>query len=175
MHCTSCGTKLGSFDKYCAKCGNAVHAHSPRNRESRLRPEFLNTEGIEQYKALLLAKQDASRRKRSIVQLVVLIIIFILGVLDLAQPGVTTGNLVISLLPRLFIGLFFILFFSIIVTSNALSEKDYYSLRGSRNSKGEHQCLHCGHRGIYVKGQYKSMNKHHTCSKCKSYHFTTNS
>lgn len=48
-----------------------------------------------------------------------------------------------------------------------LSEKEYYSFTGSRTVNGDHQCLFCGHKGIYKKGEYGTQNVYASCSKCK--------
>jgi len=46
-------------------------------------------------------------------------------------------------------------------------------LPGSRGNDGDHRCIHCGHRGIHVRGEYRINLRHHGCSKCKNALFTT--
>lgn len=59
-----------------------------------------------------------------------------------------------------------------------LRRAQYYRLPGARCDNGDHRCVHCGSRsaegrGIYTRGQYKSNNKFHECSKCKELLFVS--
>ena len=44
---------------------------------------------------------------------------------------------------------------------------EYYSIAGSRFENGEHRCIHCGHKGIWRKGRYRTSNVYSFCSKCR--------
>jgi hypothetical protein len=52
------------------------------------------------------------------------------------------------------------------------TKDEYYSLPGSRNESGEHRCVHCGKRGIFNRGEYKTDLTHANCSQCKRHLFT---
>lgn len=53
------------------------------------------------------------------------------------------------------------------VDFSAFNEREYYSVPGSKDARGQHRCIHCGHRGIYKHGKYKSNTKFSDCSKCR--------
>jgi hypothetical protein len=49
--------------------------------------------------------------------------------------------------------------------------RHYYGIPGSRDARGEHRCIHCGNKGIYRKGKYKTDNVYANCSKCQHFLF----
>lgn len=51
--------------------------------------------------------------------------------------------------------------------STYMSQSEYYSIPGSTDDRGEHLCVHCGNRGIFRKGKYKTNNSYANCSKCQ--------
>jgi len=183
MHCTQCGTKFRPDDKFCAKCGTpaaavqrrpqertAQGAERPaRNQERTARGPFSNAEGVAQYDALLAKKQARAAR---IARVVVLVIWGGWAVLALLN-SLSAKGFASYLLTSGVIALVLTAFSLCWVSGPSLSEREYYAFTGSRNSAGEHQCIHCGHRGVYIKGQYRTNLQHHNCSKCKKYLYTT--
>lgn len=58
--------------------------------------------------------------------------------------------------------------FSLIgLTKTENNEQEYYSLPNTKNDNGQHQCLFCGHRGIYKSTIYKTNTVVSKCSKCE--------
>jgi len=49
-----------------------------------------------------------------------------------------------------------------------LTEAEYYVLPGSRDTRGEHRCIHCGHPGIYRSSPYETNHTNADCSKCRT-------
>lgn len=66
----------------------------------------------------------------------------------------------------------FIIIFGIICLVNSiniqLTAKQYYKIKGTENTNGEHQCIFCGNRGIYRSTIYKTNTVQCKCSKCKN-------
>jgi len=52
-----------------------------------------------------------------------------------------------------------------------LTNKQYHALVGTQNNSGEHQCVFCGHKGIYRSTPYKTNITECRCSKCKEHLF----
>lgn len=52
--------------------------------------------------------------------------------------------------------------------SGRLREHEYEQISHARMPDGQLRCIHCGNRGIYVRGQYKSNLKQHECTRCRS-------
>lgn len=177
MHCTQCGNKLNSNDKYCASCGAEVSKPSPRNRNQRSnaerapRPPFSNKEGVAQQEQLLALKKKQTTKRRLIV---IPIIWGIALTIWLKNYYGHDGGVMLSSLLACMGGAAFVSIFGLAMTEKGgVTSDEYYRFVGSRNAAGDHQCIFCGGRGHYVKGQYATNWRHHNCPKCGKYHFST--
>jgi uncharacterized paraquat-inducible protein A len=61
-----------------------------------------------------------------------------------------------------------LMLFILIPGTVRLTEDEYYSLSGSRDSQGNHSCVHCGARGVYRHSPYKTNHTDADCPKCKA-------
>lgn len=166
-HCTQCGYSIAANDRFCGKCGAPLHgSQTTRQRygeERRRRPEFvaaLKTEEGQRAFQELQARKAASSRTALWAALALAAVMAGGGFLFSKPDTAAVIGIVSAVL-------------AVVGTMCALSlrswsEADYYSIPGSRDSTGEHRCIHCGHRGIYRHGQYKSNTKYADCSKCKA-------
>lgn len=71
------------------------------------------------------------------------------------------------------IGLPFAMFAAVLgfLHGRKVRESEYYALPHSRDYAAQHRCIHCGNRGIYRKGEYRSTNTYAYCSKCGAFLF----
>lgn len=172
--CKKCGTKTHQNDDFCSKCGCNLKAENTNSTSSAPRPRGTGFESRERNVMVPAmqtadgkARYEAINKKYLVRRLVGYSLTAVLALLAcLLAYGTKTGMLWV--LPGL------ISVISIVVAATARwDEADYYSVPGSRDINGEHRCIHCGHRGIYKRGEYKTNNEHAQCSKCKV-HFWTN-
>lgn len=170
MHCTQCSASMSRSDKFCAACGHPAR-RAPRSAQPR--PVFSNADGAAQHLALQADKARRARKRCGVAFLVYLVAGAAWIVNQAAGHDLRAANLfalvgmtyAIGLVPLFIIGAF--------LAGTAVSSDEYYAVTGSRNGEGEHQCVHCGHRGIYVRGEYRTNYRHHNCSRCKQYLYTT--
>lgn len=171
--CKKCGTQTHSSDAFCAKCGfnlktETAHRSSPQERprgagfEVKSRnaalPALQTAEGKARYEKV----ESMYRTRRQICYLIALA----LGAFAYSI-GFEARNVPLLITT----GILFITSLSVAVCAR-WKEADYYSIPGSRDINGEHRCIHCGHRGIYRQGEYKTNNEHAKCSKCKEHLWT---
>jgi len=168
MHCTQCSHRLGAADKFCAGCGHAVSGNRPPDRP---RQPFSNPAGKAAHAALMVAKEERVLRRGMVLGVLYLVVPGLVGLTVLARPGPDMWSTVASCYV---FGLIPFAVFALLLMNKRVSEDEYYGLPGSRGSDGGHRCIHCGHRGIYVRGEYRTNFRHHNCSKCKTNLFTTN-
>lgn len=178
-HCKDCGAQIGANDAFCGSCGanQNVRQNAPRfegspsnnrnegggNRQPRpRRPEWiaaLKTDaGRAKYKEITdrIYGRQLKSLGAAVIGVVVALASWMLGVPVLAiASGVTA---VIAFL---------------VYQSAGFGSDDYYSIPGSRDESGEHHCIHCGKwKGIYYEGEYKTSNKHASCTGCRTHLFT---
>lgn len=96
-------------------------------------------------------------------------LILVAAVTVAAQFVLTTVPLQLIVLVTMSLGCFQ---FAATGFNRSIRHNDYYTLPGSQFERGDHRCIHCGHRGrdgrgIYTHGKYRSSTKYHECSKCK--------
>lgn len=178
-HCKDCGAQIGAIDAFCGSCGTNQNARQNvtrseggpsnnrneggSNRQPRpRRPEWiaaLKTDaGMAKYKEI--TARIAARQLKSLVVAVIGVVValasWVLGVPLLAIASVVTA--IIAFL---------------VFQSAEFGSDDYYSIPGSRDANGEHHCIHCGKwKGIYYEGEYKTNNKHASCTGCRTHLFT---
>jgi hypothetical protein len=138
------------------------NSYRARGGASARRPKFVpalqTPEGKAAYDAIVARKQAARARRRKIGMVIGCSVL----VAAIAAAGMNKE------LEYVFFGVVALLFIVLIASGSvAWSEADYYSVPGSRDDDGEHRCIHCGGRGIYRHGEYKSVSKYADCSKCK--------
>ena len=170
MHCTQCSHRLTSIDKFCGRCGHPVSGNVVKGGTPR--KPFSNAEGVAGYAALVEAKHQRAIRRWRILTVIYLVVAGFAGLMNSgyrAGGGLHWGAFVITYI----IGLIPFTVLGLILTGRNISKEEYEALPGSRRTDGGHQCVHCGHRGIYVKGEYRTNLRYHNCSKCKSYLYTT--
>lgn len=160
MSCTNCDTSLAPEAQFCSKCGEPAD-----RRQSRQQPKHRHQraegspEGQARYAAEIAKKEAATRSMKSkwraflIVALAVMAGLgFLLDTANVALPCVIA---------------FVLILLSFGAVNERLTEEEYYALPGSRDSSGEHSCIHCGHRGVYRHSPYRTSHTDADCSKCK--------
>lgn len=170
MHCTQCSNSMTRFDKFCAVCG---HPARPIPRGPKPRPAFSNATGAAQHTALQAENARRARRRCGIAMLVYLVAGAVWIASQVAQHEMRPANLFMLVALTYAIGLVPLILVGAFLANTAISRDNYYALPGARNGDGEHQCVYCGNRGIYVRGQYRTNYRHHNCSRCKQYLYTT--
>lgn len=48
---------------------------------------------------------------------------------------------------------------------------EYVTLPGATDATGKHRCVHCGHRGVYCKGEYATSFRYSECTGCRKHLF----
>lgn len=142
--CPECGSKRGHNTNVC-NCGFEYN----RQRKNLYTPK---EEHIKEFK-----DKRGSKRKTLAIGTLIITLIFIF----LFQSSEAVFFLGFAGLVMLYHSL-----------NSQLSEKTYHSLAGSKNERKDHQCLFCGHPGIYRSTIYKSNTVVCRCSKCKEILFT---
>lgn len=166
MHCTQCSHSISADDKFCAKCGHPV---SRQQTHHKPRAPFSNPAGVAGYAALVAEKEKVAARRWTVLTGIYLVVAGIVGLSSGASHNsggtAIVMSYVIGLIPLVIVGQ--------LLTNKLVSSAEYYALAGARGAGGDHQCIHCGNRGVYVQGQYRTNLRHHSCTKCKSHLFTT--
>lgn len=171
--CRKCGFRVEDGDAFCSKCGTKLTTESIQSASSTRRqrgsyhddnsrksivPAMQTTEGRARFEAIE-KKYDT---RRNVYYSIAIICVILACVIAYQFQGE-----LLWILPVI-IGII-----AILIASNlGWTEADYYSIPGSKDSNGEHRCIHCGHRGIYRHGEYKTNNEHAKCSKCKEHLWT---
>jgi hypothetical protein len=175
--CRKCGTELGQVDFFCGKCGMPRNGNrsndNTRNQESHQRSKAPRVNAMETKEGRarfdeIVNKKNASasaQRKRRWIICIFLLSICVASALFASVFQVRVWFLVSGVL----------FFASLLKGSHALNtapdywtQADYYSIPGSRNQQGEHNCIYCGNRGIYTHGAYASSIEYSDCSRCKT-------
>jgi hypothetical protein len=171
MDCGKCGAQVRHGDRFCAKCGTPFQGdrrrhpaqaseQSPPRRQAFV-PALETPAGREAFNAIVLLKRARAQRKRKSFFVTALVLAFAAAVVYLVSAE---GNL---LTVEITGGLAaFCLLASAVLGPADWTSGEYYLVPGSRDASGEHRCIHCGHRGIFRKGQYKSNEVEANCSKC---------
>jgi len=170
MHCTQCSHGIRAGDKFCAKCGHPV---SGQKTQHKPRAPFANPTGVAEYAALVALKNKIASRRWAVLVGIYVVLAGFIGVISAAPEFAAHRNGWGTIGMTYVIGLVILAFVGAFLTQRFVSSDEYYAMAGSRGASGEHQCIHCGHRGIYVKGEYRTNYRHHSCTKCKSHLFTT--
>lgn len=177
-HCKYCGAKIDTNDAFCGKCGanqtgggNAKRLEGSlsnnRNERSENRPsrarrsEWIPALRTEAGRAKFTEIETRHAKRRSTC-FAVLGLCALGGVGSLAASFPIFGGLCVVIA---FITIFMLM-------GSHMSEGDYYTIPGSRDDNGKHRCIHCGHVGIYRKGEYKTNNTHAQCSSCATHLWT---
>lgn len=173
--CTQCRAHVSAGDRFCSRCGHAMDATGDSVRASAAnqgarspgRPVF--TPALKTPEGMAVAAAIDARRTRltriAQISVSVAISVGIAAYLSTAHAA--------SLWPHAFgiwaCGTAFATTLAwVALDMRAWSERDYYSVPGSRDEQGEHRCIVCGHRGIYRHGKYKSDAEYADCAKCKT-------
>jgi hypothetical protein len=168
--CWDCSTALDPTAAFCSNCGRQVRSKGgnvPRNEGlSQLRKgqeDALKKQSKDELVALKERIIQAARaRNRSLLPLLAGLVCFLLGAyfvnggwgnLYVIIPGVSAFALMLDMAHH--------------NGQRWLYQAEYYSIAGSRDNDGKHRCISCGHKGIYVQGQYRTNAKFSSCSKCK--------
>jgi hypothetical protein len=154
--CSDCGTKLPSDAGFCPGCGLAL-GEKPKPTKEENSAQLL-ADGKADYEAMReKIRQDAKRSGLGCIPFLVIIIGVSVYLYDVYPVLTLVGVLLpISIALQLY------------KPNRWLVADEYYSLRGSRDSKGHHRCVFCGAGGIYRHGEYKSSNTFAKCSKCQA-------
>ena len=62
--------------------------------------------------------------------------------------------------------------FATLAFVSRIQKKHYYAIPHSRDPQGQHRCIFCGHRGIFLKSQDRANRTHNHCSRCEELLFT---
>jgi uncharacterized membrane protein YvbJ len=170
MHCTKCSNAIRTGDKFCAKCGHPVSAQKSHHKP---RAPFSNPAGVAEYAALVALKNKIASRRWAVLVGIYVVAAGFIGAVSAAPEFAAQKSGWGTIGMTYVIGLVVLAIVGTLFTQTRVSSDEYYSMTGSRRENGDHQCIHCGHRGIYVKGEYRTNNRHHSCTKCKSHLFTT--
>lgn len=170
MHCTQCSHVVRAGDKFCANCGRPV---SGQKSHHKARAPFSNPVGVAEYAALVALKNKIASRRWAILIGVYVVVAGFIGAASAAPEFAAHKNGWGTIGMSYVIGLVVLAVIGTLLTQKMVSSDEYYAMTGSRAESGDHQCIHCGHRGIYVKGEYRTNYRHHSCTKCKSHLFTT--
>jgi hypothetical protein len=170
MHCTQCSHAISTGDKFCAKCGHPVTRQKTHHQP---RAPFSNPAGVSGYAALVAQKDKTASRRWAVLIVIYLIVAGIVGFSAAAREFAAHKNGWMAIFMSYTIGLVPLAIVGSFLINKMVSSGEYYALPGSRGPAGDHQCIHCGHRGVYVQGQYRTNFRHHSCTKCKSHLFTT--
>lgn len=172
--CTQCRAHLEAGDRFCSRCGHTSGAAGERSRSDAARreprapsrppfaPALKTPEGLAAATAI-----DARRARLTLIVRVSCTLAVSVGLAAyLLTNKATTGSNALA-----FWGGGTAIAAAIAwlgINLRSWSERDYYSVPGSRDEQGEHRCIGCGHRGIYRHGQYASNAEYANCSKCKT-------
>lgn len=168
--CWDCSTALDPTAAFCSNCGRQVRSkgsHVPRNeglsQQSKAQEDALKKQSQDELVALKDRITQAARaRNRSLLPVLAGLVCFLLGAylvkdgwdnLYVFISGVSAFALMIDMFNH--------------NGQRWLYPAEYYSIAGSRDNKGEHRCISCGHKGVYTQGQYRTNAKFSSCSKCK--------
>lgn len=177
MNCFKCNHEIQRSDKFCPNCGKDLRpklrrqpAQSPEKEpfigdgvrfHGRTRPEqtsrlaFPNAETDAAYERALQARiaKNRSQRTTLVVALaaVVLVVTYAAGILTGFWPWVAA----LAVCALLFLPV-----------DSLLLESEYRSLPHAVMDNGRPRCIHCGNKGIYIRGRYKSNLKTHECTRC---------
>lgn len=160
--CGHCGTPLPTQAQFCSGCGTSTGKKPRRSNSGQSAQRFQGSpEGQAKYVALIEAKTSRNARLRRMFRIVLLVLagVFLAGATlvhsdDFIFPAVICGVL---------------LLLSLLGSSKVrLTEAEYYTLPGSRDARGEHHCIKCGHPGIYRSSPYQTNHTHADCSKCRT-------
>lgn len=166
-HCTACGQPSTSAAKFCGSCGASMFAQTdtrPRRaqRDAPARSQG-SAAGQAAFRELVNLKWARARRLRWIGRIMLFAIVLVCG------AGLASGDnrsdtfLFVGFLP------FFLFLGSLTrVPEPRLTVDEYRHLPGALNDRGQHQCLQCGHSGIYRRTPYKSSDVLANCAKCEA-------
>ncbi len=144
-YCPECGSKRGNNTNLCS-CGFQYN----KPKKNFFTP---NEEDIKKFKEKKCNKRKKYLIINSIISMVSLIIAYI--AFHEALPFVAIVGIIIILA----------------ALGCQLTNKQYHELVGTQNNSGEHQCVFCGHKGIYRSTPYKTNITECRCSKCKEHLF----
>jgi predicted nucleic acid-binding Zn-ribbon protein len=158
--CIVCQKVIGDNVSTCPHCGanqNAASKRGPHGNSFSRVPAIQTTETKDKFREI-----ENGHKRTKMTAVIVGIVSVVGGLGALATPA-----------PALGLFGFLGLIVSIYIFTNAhWTSEQYYSLPGSRDAHGKHRCIHCGHIGIFNKGEYATNNKHSGCSKCEAHLFT---
>lgn len=154
--CEECGFELKPGTAFCGGCRAEIG--KIRKKENTWTPALQTEEGRARFNKLIKA-QDQTRA----IWISIFLISALAGVAALLMAYSTAGIL----------GLVFSFVALAIWKTISLSESDYYTVPGSRDTAGNHRCIHCGKLGgIRRKGEYKTNDTHASCTGCGNHLWT---
>ena len=155
MPCPKCKKDSPLLSKFCMHCGLDFKAESARSKNRSDEKSVFATHRAESMAKLsdILGKQ----LKNTYIAGGAGLFLAIVGGF-LFQIGGIVGGIVIGYVSYHLATRF---------TSN-----EYYSIPHSKDASGNHRCIYCGNKGVYVQGEYRTNNKHSSCSKCKEHLFS---
>lgn len=157
MKCFKCEHNNQKKALFCSNCGRDFKGKNKNPSQSIQKDnssfiQYPHQESITQFNSITQKKKKTSFIIWGLFAVTVILSLFI-------------SHEITALLPLLLIGL--------VITAIAhgfikkVSEKQYYSLVGARDSSGQHRCVWCGNIGIYKRTIYKTTTTVSSCSKCK--------
>lgn len=157
--CTECGHECNSDNKFCSQCGFCFEkdAKISFTKNSKFFKPILNPEYFQEHQKL----REKKKRKSLSWFLGCAIGMFILLV------GILFGGSQLISIISCGLGAVIMLICGMNYAENQeLSQKEYESLPGAIDSRGEHQCVKCGNKGIHKHSAYKNPTVFSDCSKC---------
>jgi ribosomal protein S27AE len=195
MFCSKCGNEVNLADEFCSNCGarqsqrgqsqghrgqggrNRVHRNQGDQGEQSWRggqgggnggqnrvPAIKTEAGAKAFNAIKDEKRAAADKTKRIT-LWTLAISFLLAAVFFGlskSAGMNTGAYTV-IFSAVFLTALISFFY---IGEDSWTEKEYYSIPGSRNSAEKHVCIHCGNLGIHRRTIYGTNYQVSECSKC---------
>ncbi len=155
--CSACKKTVRPTDAFCSHCGTPRGA--AKKQIKTFTPALQTPEGRRVYAQILQEKKNKNRWT--------LLFIFLnlaVGAL-LYFNGLFSTHMLAWLTPLIILFLLLGVFAHI----GSWHHKDYLRIPGSTDDKGEHRCIHCGHKGIYRSTIYKTNTTLANCASCRKH------